>query len=69
MLERRGNAISPQARSKRDVRADRILDAAATLLQQWVYNKTTVDHIARHAGVAKGLKHFVESMQEEEERE
>jgi len=41
-------------RSKRQVRAERILDAAATLIQRWGYNKTTIDDIARQAGVAKG---------------
>lgn len=44
----------PTARSKRDARADHILDAAAQLLLRWGYNKTTVDDIARQAGVAKG---------------
>jgi AcrR family transcriptional regulator len=41
-------------RSKRQVRAERILDAAATLVQRWGYSKTTIDDIAKHAGVAKG---------------
>jgi AcrR family transcriptional regulator len=40
--------------SKREVRAERILDAAAALIQRWGYNKTTIDDIARQAGVAKG---------------
>lgn len=42
---------SSEERSKR---ADRILDAAAGLIERWGYNKTTIDDIARHAGVAKG---------------
>jgi AcrR family transcriptional regulator len=35
-------------------RANRILDAAAALILRWGYNKTTIDDIARQAGVAKG---------------
>ena len=41
-------------RSRREQRADRILDAAAELMLRWGYNKTTIDDIARLAGVAKG---------------
>lgn len=41
-------------RSKREQRADRILDAAGELMLRWGYNKTTIDDIARLAGVAKG---------------
>ena len=32
----------------------RILDAAAELVLRWGYDKTTIDDIARHAGVGKG---------------
>lgn len=35
-------------------RGDRILDALAALMTRWGYAKTTVDDIAREAGVAKG---------------
>jgi AcrR family transcriptional regulator len=35
-------------------REERILDAAATLLVRWGYRKTTIDDVAREAGVAKG---------------
>jgi len=31
-----------------------MLDAAAALILRWGYNKTAIDDIARHAGVAKG---------------
>jgi AcrR family transcriptional regulator len=40
--------------SKREARAHRILDAAATLILRWGYQKTTLDDISRQAGVAKG---------------
>jgi AcrR family transcriptional regulator len=43
-----------EERSKRELRGDRILDAAAELIERWGYNKTTIDDIARLAGVAKG---------------
>lgn len=52
--ESRRSASTLEARSKRDERADQILDAAAQLLLRWGYNKTTVDDVARQAGVAKG---------------
>ncbi|WP_053174763.1 TetR/AcrR family transcriptional regulator [Nonomuraea sp. SBT364] len=35
-------------------RAHRILDAAAELILRWGYDKTTIDDVAGHAGVAKG---------------
>lgn len=40
--------------SKRAARAHRILDAATALILRWGYSKTTIDDIARQAGVAKG---------------
>ena len=43
-----------EERSKREQRADRILDAAAELMLRWGYNKTTIDDIVRFAGVPKG---------------
>ena len=43
------------AKSERRVaRAHRILDAASSLILRWGYNKTTIDDVARQAGVAKG---------------
>lgn len=52
--QRRSERSQTEERSKREERADRILDAAAELLLRWGYNKTTIDDIARLAGVAKG---------------
>lgn len=51
---RRSTRDQTEERSKREERADRILDAAAELMLRWGYNKTTIDDIARYAGVAKG---------------
>jgi AcrR family transcriptional regulator len=52
--QRKGEQGQIEERSKRELRADRILDAAAELMLRWGYNKTTIDDIARQAGVAKG---------------
>lgn len=46
--------VSQEERNKRQERAERILDAAAELIQRWGYSKTTIDDIAKQAGVAKG---------------
>src|SRR5579884_3269032 len=43
-----------EERSKREARAERILDAASELVLRWGYKKTTIDDIAKQAGVAKG---------------
>ena len=37
-----------------EARGERILDAAAELVVRWGYKKTTIDDIAKQAGVAKG---------------
>ena len=52
--QRKGGQGQIEERSKREQRANRILDAAAELMLRWGYNKTTIDDIARYAGVAKG---------------
>src|SRR5258708_39849027 len=45
----------PQPQSdERKLREERILEAAATLLVRWGFRKTTIDDVAREAGVAKG---------------
>lgn len=55
MASKRNGAKAPQKeRSRRQERADRILDAATELILRWGYRKTTIDDIAKHAGVAKG---------------
>jgi AcrR family transcriptional regulator len=46
--------IEKQDLPKRLERAHKILDAAGALILRWGYNKTTIDDIARQAGVAKG---------------
>jgi AcrR family transcriptional regulator len=50
----RGARARPQSDARRQERAHRILDAASALILRWGYNKTTIDDIARQAGVAKG---------------
>ncbi len=55
MAQRRGDRKdATQEKDKRRERADRILAAAAELTLRWGYQKTTIDDIARQAGVAKG---------------
>ena len=39
---------------ERKLREERLLDAATTLLVRWGYRKTTLDDVAREAGVGKG---------------
>ena len=51
---RNENGTSTEESSKRQERAQRILDSAAELVRRWGYGKTTIDDIARQAGVAKG---------------
>lgn len=43
-----------QESDERKLREERILDAAAMLLVRWGYRKTTIDDVAREAGVGKG---------------
>lgn len=55
MASKRNGVKAPQEeRSRRQERGDRILDAAAELVLRWGYKKTTIDDIAKQAGVAKG---------------
>lgn len=49
------SGLRQRARETRQAaRGERILDALATLITRWGYGKTTVDDVAREAGVAKG---------------
>jgi AcrR family transcriptional regulator len=43
---------------ERQRRGQRILDAAAELILRWGYDKTTLDDVARLAGVSKGTIHL-----------
>jgi AcrR family transcriptional regulator len=43
-----------QTGERREARAQRILDAAATLILRYGYQRTTIEDIAREAGVGKG---------------
>lgn len=52
--QRKGDKEDGREVSKQQARAQRILDAAAELLQKWGYRKTTIDDIAKQARVAKG---------------
>jgi AcrR family transcriptional regulator len=54
---RRAEAGAPSRRQEPDermLREERILDAAAALLVRWGYRKTSIDDVAREAGVGKG---------------
>ncbi len=52
--QRQEHGITDEERAKRLERANRILDATAELVQRWGYRKTTMEDIAKQAGVAKG---------------
>lgn len=45
---------APPADQERQQREERILAAAAALLVRWGFRKTTIDDVAREAGVGKG---------------
>jgi AcrR family transcriptional regulator len=45
---------SPRPADARSLRAERILDAAADLLQRWGYKRLTMDDVAAAAGIGKG---------------
>jgi AcrR family transcriptional regulator len=50
-----GQQIEPDTQpDERQQREERILDAAAALLLRWGFRKTTIDDVAREAGVGKG---------------
>ena len=49
-----GGKLHEQTAERREARAERILDAASTLILRYGYHKTTTEDIAREAGVGKG---------------
>ncbi|HEU5369118.1 MAG TPA: TetR/AcrR family transcriptional regulator [Ktedonobacterales bacterium] len=51
LREREDQRPVPDERQQRE---ERILDAAAALLVRWGFRKTTIDDVAREAGVGKG---------------
>lgn len=53
-----GASTRQQEASRREARAQRILDAAAALILRWGYHKTTLDDVSRQAGVAKGTMYL-----------
>lgn len=53
-LREEGSRAGQPDGSRQRERAERILDVAAELILRWGYDKTTIDDIARQAGVAKG---------------
>jgi AcrR family transcriptional regulator len=63
--KRNATSALQEERSKRQERADRILDAAAELILRWGYKKTTIDDIAKQAGVAKGTIYLHWKMRED----
>lgn len=52
--QNRGASRYLQARERREARAQRILDAASTLILQSGYDKISIEEIAREADVGKG---------------
>ncbi len=50
----RGGKGPPDQPDARMLREERLLDVAASLLMRWGYRKTTLDDVAREAGVGKG---------------
>jgi AcrR family transcriptional regulator len=51
--------------AERDLRADRILNAARELLVSWGYRRITIDEVARRAGVGKGTVYLHFSTKEQ----
>lgn len=60
-----GRTGKVSGRSRRAERAHRILDAAAALVERYGYSKTTLDDVAREAGVAKGTLYLHWNTREE----
>ncbi|ASU86144.1 TetR/AcrR family transcriptional regulator [Nocardiopsis gilva YIM 90087] len=54
MNDRASTGSRDSTQAERDLRAERILDAAGELLVAWGYKRVTIDDVARRAGVGKG---------------
>lgn len=54
MAQHREDVSSQGGRTRQRERAERILDAAATLLLRWGYKRVTIDDIAKEAEVGSG---------------
>lgn len=52
--QKRQTGIHESSAQRYEARAERILDAASTLILRYGFPKTTIDDIAREAGVGKG---------------
>jgi AcrR family transcriptional regulator len=52
--QNQGISVHTSETEKREARAQRILDTASTLILRYGYHKTTIEDIAREAGVGKG---------------
>ena len=52
--QNQGGKLREPGAERREARAQRILDAASTLILRYGYHKTTIEDIAREAGVGKG---------------
>jgi len=52
--QRQGESRHEPEAERREARAQRILDAAATLILRYGYQRITIEEIAREAGVGKG---------------
>src|SRR5437588_7412190 len=50
----RNTQLGQPESDERKLREERLLDAVTTLLMRWGYRKTTIDDVAREAGVGKG---------------
>lgn len=64
-MHSQNESVPTHRMTRRQEKANRILDAAAELILRWGYDKTTVDDIARQAGVAKGTIYLYWKTREE----
>jgi Bacterial regulatory proteins, tetR family len=57
-LQRQGASTRQPEVSRREARAQRILDAAVALILRWGFQKITLDDVSRQARVAKGTMYL-----------